>query len=383
MRGWIKKGIDAYLDYKSFKTKRHLVIIESDDWGSLRTKNKASRDKLNAIQPRIKNDVYTQFDSIATHQDLEALFEVLLSVKDRNGNPACVTVNVCTANPDFDKIKASAYEQFFYKPFSETLDEYSTNTSLFKTWQKGIDEGFFKPQLHGREHVHGLAWLKELKTGNRNLLKAFEQETWGIPYIANTTKRRRNLQASLDHYGIENEEEFQNQWVLDSCDIFKKAFGYAPKSFIPPAYTWHTGIHKSLKSSGIQTIQGMKLQYKPNHQKQTHYKKIPHYTGQMDRHSGIIYTIRNAYLEPASQPDINWVDLTLKGIENAFKNKQPAIIGSHRINFIGRLDVQHRDKNLKMLKRILKQIVNKYPDVEFIDSGQLADILNDKSNKLN
>ena len=33
MHGWIKKGIDAYLNYKSFKTNRQLVIIESDDWG--------------------------------------------------------------------------------------------------------------------------------------------------------------------------------------------------------------------------------------------------------------------------------------------------------------------------------------------------------------
>ena len=33
MHGWIKKGIDVYLNYKSFKTNRRLVIIESDDWG--------------------------------------------------------------------------------------------------------------------------------------------------------------------------------------------------------------------------------------------------------------------------------------------------------------------------------------------------------------
>ena len=81
MHGWIKKGIDAYLNYKSFKTNRQLVIIESDDWGSLRTKDKKTRDKLNEISKAVKNDRYIQLDSIANAEDLAALFEVLNSVR--------------------------------------------------------------------------------------------------------------------------------------------------------------------------------------------------------------------------------------------------------------------------------------------------------------
>jgi hypothetical protein len=33
MREFIKNVEDVYLNYKSFKTNRKLVIIESDDWG--------------------------------------------------------------------------------------------------------------------------------------------------------------------------------------------------------------------------------------------------------------------------------------------------------------------------------------------------------------
>jgi len=381
MRGLIKKGIDWYLDLKSFKTEHPVVVIESDDWGSLRTKDKQTRAKLNQIDPTLKNDPYTQLDSIATQEDLEALFEVLNSVKDRNGNPACMTANVCTANPDFEAIKANDYETFVYKPFTKTLEEFSTRTSLFSIWQKGIQEKLFVPQLHGREHVHGLAWLAELKAGNKDLLKAFELETWGIPYKALTTQRRSNLQATLDYYGIEGEEEYQRQWIIDSVRIFQEAFGVRPKSFIPPAYTWHKNIHHDLNNAGIKLIQGMKLQYQPNHNDKTSYKRIPHYIGQIDKDSELVYTTRNAFFEPysadythvLSQNEL--VNITMNAVHKAIAAKKPVIIGSHRINYIGRIDRKYRDNNLETLKLILKQIVNKYPDVEFVDSGKLVEII--------
>lgn len=410
MRGWIKKGINLYLDFKSFKTSHPVVVIESDDWGSLRTKDKSVRHQLNALSPTIKEDPYTQLDSIATQEDLEALFDVLHSVKDRNGNPACMTANVCTANPDFEAIKNDNFERFHYVPFTKTLEDYSENISLFELWGQGRKSGVFKPQLHGREHVHALAWLAELKAGNKDLLKAFELETWGIHYRSRLNQRRNNLQAALDYYDLDNENRFHKQWVLDSIDIFKKAFEVLPKSFIPPAYVWHSDLLKILKQTSIQSIQGIKLQYEPiiqpdnainkmkkiedqNYKKRgleilsLYYNRKPHYIGQKDK-SGLIYTTRNAFFEPySSNYDLthtnqDWVKSTMLEVEKAIQQNKPVIIGSHRINYIGRLNEKHRNQNLKILQSILKQIVRKYPEVEFMDSGQLADRLsNNMSHK--
>jgi hypothetical protein len=375
MHGWIKKGIDAYLNYKSFKTNRQLVIIESDDWGSLRTKDKKTRDKLNLISKAVKNDRYIQLDSIANAEDLAALFEVLNSVKDAKGNPACLTANVCTANPDFEAIKAENFEEFYYKPFTETLNDYSQGENLFGLWQNGEQEKLFMPQLHGREHLHALAWLAELKAGNKELLKAFDLETWGIPYTALLKQRRKNLQAALDVYSLEGEADYHQHWIKDSAHIFNKSFGYMSKSFIAPAYVWHTIVNKHLAEAKVKTLQGIKLQYEPTNKRNLKYRRKPYFTGELDKKTGLNYTTRNAFFEPAAQPNKDWVSITLQGIEKAFMNNQPAIIGSHRINYIGRLDQNHRDKNLAMLREVLQQLIKKYPDVEFIDSGRLADII--------
>ena len=372
---FIKKGIDIHLNYKSFSSNRQLLIIESDDWGSLRTKNKKTLAKLNTISPAVKGDRFTQLDSIADADDLSALFEALSSVKDFNGNPACITANVCTANPDFNTIKASNFEEFHYKPFTETLEEYSSRDHLLQLWKNGEQQKLFIPQLHGREHLHAPMWLAELKAGNKELLKAFELGSFGIPYKPVFYEKRKNLQAALDRYYIAGEIEFQKQWIKDSVAIFKNTFGYYSKSFIAPAYIWHKDLHQDLADANVKTLQGIKLQYEPKNKLSSDYYRKLHYTGEIDKKSGLTYTTRNVFFEPASAPEKDWVNITLKGIDNAFKNNKPAIIGSHRINYIGSLNEQNRKNNLSMLKTILKAIVLKYPKVEFISSAELSEIL--------
>jgi hypothetical protein len=375
MHHLVRKGIDTYLDYKSFSSNRQLLIIESDDWGSLRTKNKQVLEKLNAINPAIEEDRYSQLDSIASKDDLSALFDVLNSVKDFKGNPASLTANVCTANPNFDAIKATSFQEFYYKPFTETLDEYSSNKKLLNLWKEGEHQNLFKPQLHGREHLHAPMWLAELRAGNKDLLKAFELESFGIPYIPLLFKKRKNLQAALDRYYINGEIEFQKKWIRDSTQIFKNTFGYESKSFIAPTYVWHKDLHKDLADANVKTLQGIKLQYESKNKLSSDYNRKLHYTGEIDKKSGLTYTTRNVFFEPASAPEKDWVSIALKGVDDAFKNNKPAIIGSHRINYIGSLNEQNRTNSLGMLKTILKKIVLKYPKVEFVSSAELADIL--------
>jgi hypothetical protein len=368
------KGIDAYLNFQCLKTNRQLLIIESDDWGSLRTKNKQTLDKLNTISPAVQADRFTQIDSLASADDLMALFEVLNSVKDSKGNPACLTANVCTANPDFDAIKASNFDEFHYETFTQTLEMYSYKEDLLKLWKNGEQGKLFQPQLHGREHVHAPAWLAELRAGNKELLKAFELRTFGIPYKGLLFQKRKNFQAALDRYNMPGEEAYHKEWIRDSAEIFKKIFGYYSKTFIAPAYVWHTDMHRHLVNSNVNTLQGIKLQYEPNNSSKIKYKRKLHYTGELDKKTGLQYAVRNTFFEPAAVPDKDWISATLQGVEKAFQYNKPAIIGSHRINYIGSLNEQNRTNNLRMLKTILENIVFRYPNVEFISSSELVEL---------
>jgi len=134
-------------------------------------------------------------------------------------------------------------------------------------------------------------------------------------------------------------------------------------------------LHQGIAEAHVKTLQGIKLQYEPKNKLSSDYNRKLHYTGEIDKKSGLTYTTRNVFFEPASALEKDWVNITLKGVDDAFKNNKPAIIGSHRINYIGSLNEQNRKNNLSMLKTILKKIVLKYPKVEFISSAELADII--------
>jgi hypothetical protein len=110
------------------------------------------------------------------------------------------------------------------------------------------------------------------------------------------------------------------------------------------------------------------------------YKIVRHFTGQKSK-TGIVYSVRNIMFETFEQPHIDWVSKTLNEIGNAFKYRKPAVISTHRINYVGGLNLEHKERNLKSLDELLKQINNKWPDVEYLNSAELSElIINGKKN---
>ena len=118
-----------------WRTKRHLVVIESDDWGTIRMPSREVYDEFLRRGIHVDRDPYCRYDNLATKHDLENLFEVLYSVKDKNGHPAVITANTLTANPVFEKIRESGFAQYYFEPFTETLKRDRTHDDVFPVWQ--------------------------------------------------------------------------------------------------------------------------------------------------------------------------------------------------------------------------------------------------------
>jgi hypothetical protein len=62
-------------------------------------------------------------------------------------------------------------------------------------------------------------------------------------------------------------------------------------------------------------------------------------------------------------------------IQSAFLFDKPAVICTHRINFIGFINEKNRDRGLRDLDCLLKQITKKWPDVIFITTDQLSNFI--------
>ena len=75
--------------------------------------------------------------------------------------------------------------------------------------------------------------------------------------------------------------------------------------------------------------------------------------------SGLTYLTRNCFFEPV-QSGKDWVDSCLNEISFAFRWNKPAIISSHRLNYIGALYKENRENGLTKLGSLLKQIMKNF-----------------------
>jgi|26BtaG_2_1085354.scaffolds.fasta_scaffold00002_231 hypothetical protein len=353
---------------KGWRTNRKIVVIESDDWGSIRMPNSDIYSHYKSLGHNIDSCPYCKFDTLANTEDLNSLYDVLRRFKDKKGRHPNFTFNTVMANPLFDKIRESDYTEYFYEPFTDTLKRYYPNEKVMELWRQGIDEKLIQPQFHGREHVNVLAWLKSLKDGNKSVLEAFSLGFWGIPkslYGSNLS-----IQASFGSYGSQ-QLEFYNDNIREGLQLFQDVFGFKSKTFIANNYMWPEELNSVLSDGGVIGLQGMKKQKIPQHNGAIALKEV--YTGKTNQWQQI-YIVRNANFEPSQMPkSMDNIGTCLKAVSNSFLWKKPAIINSHRLNYIGGIHLGNRLRNLDMLKTLLEQILKKWPDVEFLSSDELVD----------
>jgi hypothetical protein len=353
-------------DVIGWKTRRKIIVIESDDWGSIRIPSRRSWKALYSKMPHGYNSPFNRYDTLESPADLADLVEVLDSVKDCNGSPSILTANTILANPDFDKIKISQFNSYHYETFLTTYKRYGYD-SIIGIWKDAIRNNVVRPQFHGREHVNVSHWLNQLLVGNQALLNAFEYEVCSTDNFDSSTKRS-NLQASLD-FNTQEELIFTLDSLGDGLRLFESHFGFKSESFIATAYTWDKPHEYVLNSNKVNFIQGNRNQKVPQLGKNL-FRKRMHRLGERNTLNQV-YLVRNVFFEPCVQGNREIVDECLYRISLSFKYHRPAIISSHRINFVRGLNDSY-PKNLRQFQSLLKKIVMRWPDVEFLSSDQLG-----------
>jgi len=343
------------------------IVFESDDWGAIRIPDLQTRFELLKNGLLKQDDPFSRFDTIETSEDYNLLFDVLKNHKDQSGNHPIITANFIMNNPDFDAIKKSSYEHYTAETFQETYRKHKGSEGAFKIMQEGVNQALIKPQFHGSEHLNVVRWMKYLKAGDKRYHYAFNKKCFAIDEMGNQN-RRHNLMASYDY---DNEEEltFIKENIRLGLNQFENSFGFKSITSIAPCYVWDNQIEQEMFDANLLAFQGSFLQNFPIPGKP--FKKIYHYIGQKNNHKQL-YFVRNGLFEPSLNAKVDWLSKCMESIEIAFKWKKPAIIGTHRINFVGGLDELQRNQNLQNLDLLFGNIIRKWPDVKFISSSELV-----------
>lgn len=355
-------------------TKRHFVVIESDDWGSIRMPSKEIYNKLLSLGYRVDLCHFSRFDSLESEQDISLLLDVLSSVKDRDGNHAVLTANSVVANPDFKKIAENNFQKYYLESVIETFNHQPGCENSFNTIKQGILAGVWKPQFHGREHLNVSKWLKSLQSNDEIAQLCFGDKHFSLTSIVSPKVNIRYMDAfaNAEKQTLHDEKRI----IIQGLNMFEDIYGFRSESFIAPCYTWRKELEETLASCGVKYFQGLAYQLIPINDDPLKCKSKFHKLGEKNKF-GQIYLIRNAFFEPY-KGQCNWVDECLHRIDISFKCYRPAIISSHRLNFIGSMDTSFRDRNLKDFSILLKLIVKYWPDVEFISSDHLGHFIDGK-----
>ena len=375
----IKKRLGAALsllkNLPGFNTRRRIVVIESDDWGSIRMPSKEAYNKLKEKGYKVEKDPYSKFDTLATEEDLTRIFEVFSKFKDKNGRHPQITANSVVANPDFKRIKESQFEEYSYEPFATTLKSYPGCENVLALWQQGKEAGLFYPQYHGREHLNVKLWLNALQAGQKSALDAFELNMFAVN-SDDTLGSRDNYMAAFDFYDDVHEQEIV-EIAKDGARLFEEIHGYKSESFIAPCYIWSKSVEEVLGQMGVKTIQGIVKTQLPNPGTKQGYRTRYQYMGKKSSF-GQYYLMRNAFMEASNDKRLG-ADFCLKGVERAFRMNKPAIISSHRLNFLGGLNEQNQKENFVEFEILFSTLLKRWPQVEFMNSQELGELIRSKS----
>ena len=327
---------------RRFKNK--YIIIESDDWG---LENSISIDGINYVKKKYGVGKFTRWttDGLETIEDISLLYKILSKFKDAFAYPPVITANFITHNIDYNSPNSLSFI-----PLS-TINK--TNTELVDKYLEGIKNKILYPQLHGYCHYN-----------TKKLQSFFYSNEGKALFNTGFLLGKSTLQGNLSEFRSElsyDNLEIENKMKL-AIKEFYRVFNDYPISIIPPHFILDRQCYHIIKNNGIKAIQASNRLLNSNGKR---YRKI-----YFRKKNGLIWIPRNARLDPHPDYNIN-AENCLLDIKRAFDAQIPAIIDFHRVNISGRYNPTYRDQSLTELEEVLQTVLERWPDTQFISTGEL------------
>lgn len=355
------------------RVKKKIVVFESDDWGSQRLSGADAlkgllREEL--LENPCKND---QVDTIARPEDLSILFGLLSSYKGRDGECAKLTPYFNPVNPDFTRIKESGYQEYYYETFIDILDREGVGGTVKQMWNSALGEHIVSPQYHGREHLTFPVWMEALRSNESNARKSFEYHYYASSDLSLPPKASKFLSSMF--FRNEMQKKQIADALVDGINIMGDIFSQKPSVFAPPNGVSHPYFDLVLAEKGIKAVHNPN-RWEPDGNGNVYQAKSH---GCYNSCGQLIYA-RNCVFEPV---DVSYdaVDYCLTQIQGAFNWHKAAIISTHRLNYVGGIEKDNREKGIRELDRLLKAICSNWPDVQFMTTDQYINLVKESENE--
>lgn len=344
--------------------KRNHIVFESDDWGSLRLENTNTLNKLqeaNIPTHTCGAGFFNEFDTLESSEDIKLLSEVLCQHSNNQSTPKFTFLQL-TSNPDFDKIRESNFTIYSNHSIEVDYENYGDSNYL-NNLKDLVNKNLISLEFHGREHLNVPVWMRYLKQQDEQTLSAFDLKYWGYD---NSNKYSVFYNSAYD---VEFQEDIPRyiDILVDGIQKFKELFGIQPIYFVPPTGGMNSAYLKPLAENGIKLVHSARIHIDSLGEGKK--KKLFRIPGSKNKF-GQRFIKRNCFFEPADNSR-DWVASCLSEIEHAFNYDQPAVISTHRVNFVGRISKDNRQNGLDKLSELLIEINKRWPEVNFVNTKDL------------
>lgn len=310
------------LDWRRLKA----AVIESDDWGLCAWSADAHAHRVLADTPVYRHPSGRRYggSTLESAADLAALRGILESVPDAGDIAPVLQANTVMASPDYDRMSPPLFDVE-----SLPLADFPNGPSRWRrpgldhALRETIDAGVWWPELHGLHHLPETAWLHALRRGEPDARRAFEQQSMLCAAVENGGE-----------YGGAEPLELRRRNLTLAVEKFRALFGRAPGSFCPPDYHWDAALDRDAEVLGLLTFQGVAESAgarAPRFRRLFHRYRWPHFEG---RRFALPPRIAFEPLSADGPSETLGVERTWRAVQEAWSRGQPAVISTHRMNFV-------------------------------------------------
>lgn len=367
--------------------RRHkAVVLESDDWGGcgvLESPDLEAYRRMTQV-PAIRNALMAAGDSLwpwmnhtlETPDKMARLFDFLLKFKGADGRPAVFTPVYLAANPDCDAIRANGFRQYvdigICDGFPSRWDPARWNhAEITAKAKEGISLGVWHPQTHGRNHHYsGKKWVRSLRENADGALTAFfELGMVGVPL----DKERSGEVKGLEFDDMTDKQ--LDEWFQTGLGYFRRAFGYESPCAPMVNAVWAKKREPDLEQRCEQMLSRAGIKFCSHSYKAR--KDLGGFgMGHYDEALDLTFLAPNAYLDPLGKPDSEakrGVTACYQGIQEAWARGEPAVVTTHRINYVS-LDPEQERQGYTQLERLLNTLHSEHPEVVFLTSWEVGQL---------
>jgi hypothetical protein len=301
-------------------------VLESDDWGLCAWSADEQAHRVLAGLPAFRQPAGLRYagSTLESAADVQALADSLGDFRGADGFPPVLQANMVMAAPDYERLHPPLFEER-----EVPLVEFPATPSRWQrpgVWdavERARHDGVWWPELHGLHHIPELAWLTALRRNVDDARRAFEHQTAVCTAV----------EASGEYDPSEPKSDRLAR-LERAMALFTKLVGRRPWSFCPPDYRWDDVVETHAVRHGLRVFQGKGEQHGMRFRRARRWWLRRSWPGTYDQQ---LYMPPRIAFEPRTPGPLEQkvgVEAALHAARAAWSRGQPAVISSHRVNYV-------------------------------------------------